>query len=104
MRLAWLVAASCVSTLPAASLVGVPDAPTAWVQPALWFGVGNDSFGGGFGDDDDFRTAALRGGWHAGRFDGAVDYSILTNRGLSSGIRRGRSDELTLSAGYRLVD
>ncbi len=86
-----------------AQVSGVPEPPSPTPLPTFWIGMSNDTFGDAIRNDDDFRTAGVRGGGRLGRWVVEVDGSILTNRGRD-GSAPGRVDELSYTLGYALYD
>jgi len=87
-----------------AAVPGLPDAPRPGPLPGAWLIWANDTFDGEIGETpDDLRTNAFAGGVRLGRILLAADYSILTDRGFIDA-HRGRSDELTTTAGVLLID
>ena len=86
-----------------AAVYGLPEPPTPAPTPQLWFNFSDDFLGMAVLNTDDYRTAniTIGGSWDALRF--AVDASMLTNRARDGGVPS-RTDELTYSLGYAVVD
>jgi hypothetical protein len=86
-----------------AAVYGLPEPPTPAPTPQAWFLFSDDFLGMAVLNTDDYRTANITvgGRWDAWRF--AVDGSMLTNRGRD-GTPPSRTDELTYSLGYAVVD
>ena len=86
-----------------AAVYGLPEPPTPAPTPQFWFGFSDDFLGMAVLNSDDYRTAniSMGGRYDAWRF--AVDSSMLTNRGRD-GTTPSRTDELTYSLGYALID
>jgi hypothetical protein len=85
------------------AVYGLPEPPTPAPTPDFWFLFSDDFLGMAVFNTDDFRTAniSLGGKYQAWRF--AIDGSMLTNRG-QDGSTPSRSDELTYSLGYAVID
>lgn len=99
-----LVLGAITARLASAAVPGLPEPPRPGPLPTAWLTWANDTFDGEIGETpDDLRTNAFAGGVRLGRVLLAVDYSILTDRGFIDA-HRGRSDELTATAGMLLVD
>jgi hypothetical protein len=97
--LLWWIGASAGH----AAVYGLPEPPTPAPTPQVWALFSDDFLGMAVFDTDDLRTVNLGFG---GRLEGwrlGFDYSVLTNRGLD-GTVPSRSDEVTMSLGYALVD
>ncbi|HEX3131978.1 MAG TPA: hypothetical protein VHX44_00175, partial [Planctomycetota bacterium] len=92
-----------LGTSASAAVYGLPEPPTPAPTPQAWFLFSDDFLGMAVLNTDDYRTANLTmgGRWDAWRF--AADASMLTNRGRD-GSTPSRSDELTYSLGYAVVD
>lgn len=86
-----------------AAVYGLPEPPTPAPTPQFWFNFSDDFLGMAVLNTDDFRTAniTIGGSWDALRF--AADASMLTNRARDGGTPS-RTDELTYSLGYALLD
>jgi len=84
-----------------AAIAGVPEEPRPGTLPGAWMTWSNDSFGGELGQNtDDFRTNAFSGGIRVGEsWVVAFDYSMLTHLAILGDEQR--SDELTMTLGYR---
>lgn len=92
-----------LGTSASAAVYGLPEPPTPAPTPQAWFLFSDDFLGMAVLNTDDYRTANITVG---GRWDGwrfAADASMLTNRGRD-GSTPSRTDELTYSLGYALVD
>lgn len=92
-----------LSTAASAAVYGLPEPPTPAPTPQAWFLFSDDFLGMAVLNTDDYRTANITvgGRWDAWRF--AADASMLTNRGRD-GSTPSRTDELTYSLGYAVVD
>ena len=103
-RLALMVPVLLLATQHlSAAVYGLPAPPTPAPTPQFWFGFSDDFLGMAVLNSDDYRTANISAG---GRYDAwrfAVDASMLTNRGRD-GTTPSRSDELTYSLGYAVID
>ena len=100
MRLLLL---SAIIAPASAAVYGLPEPPTPAPTPQAWFNFSDDFLGMAVLNTDDYRTAniTIGGSWDHLRF--AVDASMLTNRGRD-GSTPSRTDELTYSLGYALID
>ena len=103
-RLTRLVVA-CAAIVPVAGvageIAGLPANTPPIIEAPLEFSFSNDFLGRG-GRSDDFRTQQfIIGGTIQDRWDVTVDHSILT---LVDGDEPGRTDQLSATIGYRLVD
>lgn len=108
-RLRWLVVGMALlfssrSGLAAAtSMYGMPEPPTPAPLPTAWLAVQDDLFGDAILNTDDYRT----GGGHVGLSIAGlvltVDDSAFTSRG-AQGRPPGRTDELTYTVGYALIE
>ncbi len=97
--LALIVAAASSAV---AQVAGAAAAPRPGPLPGAWLTWHNDALGGEVGENpDDFRTTALVVGARFGRWVGLVDHSILTHRFDAA---PGRSDELTATVSYLVLD
>ena len=101
---AFMVPALLMATQQlSAAVYGLPEPPTPAPTPQFWFNFSDDFLGMAVLNTDDYRTANISVG---GRYDAwrfAVDSSMLTNRGRD-GTTPSRTDELTYSLGYAVVD
>ena len=86
-----------------AEIAGTPAPPRPGPIPDAWLGWSNDAFGGGIGDNtDDYRTSSFNGGLALDeRWLVAIDFSLLTAK---EGTPPGRSDELTATLGWLVVE
>ena len=99
-----LMLGSMMAIAPAwGAVYGLPEPPTPAPTPTLWLLFSDDFLGAAVLETDDYRTANIGGGgaWGAWRF--GLDGSMLTNRG-EGGKPPSRTDELTASAGYAVLD
>jgi hypothetical protein len=87
----------------ATSLYGVPEPPTPAPLPTVWLAVQDDLFGDAILNTDDFRTGGAHAGLAIDRFVATVDDSAFTSRG-AGGAPPGRTDEVTYTLGYALID
>jgi hypothetical protein len=85
------------------AVYGLPEPPTPAPTPDFWFLFSDDFLGMAVFNTDDYRTANVTLGGHYKTWRFAVDASMLTNRGLD-GTAPSRTDELTYSLGYALLD
>jgi hypothetical protein len=87
-----------------AAVPGLPEAPRPGPLPTVWASWANDTFDGEIGETpDDLRTNAFTAGVRLGRAVLVIDDSLLTDRGFHDP-HRGRSDEVTATAGALLID
>ena len=86
------------------SLAGVPQPPTPAPIANAWIGLQNDFFGDAILNSNDFRTGGGHVGIDVDRVVLAVDASSLTNRGTHNGLPPSRSDELTYTVGYAVLN
>jgi hypothetical protein len=87
----------------ATSLYGVPEPPTPAPLPSAWLAVQDDMFGDAIINTDDFRTGGAHAGLAVDRVVLTVDDSAFTSRG-ANGLQPGRTDEITYTIGYALID
>ncbi len=87
----------------ATSLYGVPEPPTPAPLPTAWLAVQDDLFGDAVLNTDDFRTGGGHLGLAIAGFVATFDDSAFTSRG-AQGLPPGRTDELTYTLGYALID
>lgn len=86
-----------------AAVYGLPEPPTPAPTPQAWFTFSDDFLGMAVLNTDDYRTANIGFGGRWDRWRFAADASMLTNRG-TDGTTPSRTDELTYSLGYALLD
>lgn len=79
-----------------AAVAGAPEPGPGGTFPAAAAATGNDLFGSGVGNGDDFRTATIGGHLAWGRLITAIDAAMLTDRAANR-----RSDELVAVLGLR---
>jgi hypothetical protein len=87
----------------AASIYGIPEPPTPAPLPTAWLAVQDDLFGDAILNTDDFRTGGAHIGLSIDGFVAIFDDSAFTSRG-AQGLQPGRTDELTYTLGYGIVD
>jgi hypothetical protein len=91
----------------AAAVYGLPEPPTPAPTPQFWLSFSDDFLGMAVLNTDDYRTANVSMGGKFGENNAAwrfgFDYSMLTNRG-DDGSTTSRSDEITASLGYAIID
>jgi hypothetical protein len=108
-RAFWRLAGLAALLMPlnglaaATSLYGVPEPPTPAPLPTAWLAIQDDMFGDAVLNTDDFRTGGAHVGLSLGGFVAIFDDSAFTSRG-AQGFQPGRTDELTYTLGYALVD
>ncbi len=86
-----------------AAVYGLPEPPTPAPTPEFWFNFSDDFLGMAVLNTDDYRTANISVGLRLGAWRLAFDSSMLTNRDLD-GNAPSRTDEMTYSLGYALID
>ncbi len=87
----------------ATSLYGVPEPPTPAPLPTAWVAIQDDLFGDAVLNNDDDRTGGGHIGLSLAGFVATVDDSAFTSRG-NQGQPAGRTDELTYTIGYALIE
>lgn len=86
-----------------AAVYGLPEPPSPAPTPDFWLLFSDDFLGMSVFNTDDFRTANISLGGRVEEWRFGFDLSMLTNRG-NDGTTPSRSDEVTFSLGYAVVD